>query len=274
MQYVADFGASDRSTSRRHCAGQGPRTCAAKRGHGVQGHALCNRCALHAARSAAIMVRRQGRVRLRRPEPAGAGLSRARQHGDERGLPAHQRLDAGPRRRAQAAGAAVVPRRRVRGRLRVQPALRRDATWRGAATWWSCTINHRLNVFGFCDLSAAYSGDEFAQSGNVGYLDLVASMKWVRENIAAFGGDPGNVMIYGQSGGGRKVSRLLRRQGGPGPVPQGRRAVGFAPLVQTPEQRQRPDRGPAEGARRSHQGRRARPADVAEETALRPSSAR
>jgi Carboxylesterase type B len=67
------------------------------------------------------------------------------------------------------------------------------------------TINHRLNVFGFCDLSHLL-GPEFAQSGNVGYLDLVAAMKWVRANIAAFGGDPGNVTIYGQSGGGRKVS--------------------------------------------------------------------
>ncbi|MDG2522566.1 carboxylesterase family protein [Caulobacter segnis] len=68
-----------------------------------------------------------------------------------------------------------------------------------------CTINHRLNVLGFCDLSRAF-GDRFAQSGNVGYLDLVAALAWVRDNIEAFGGDPDNVMIYGQSGGGRKVS--------------------------------------------------------------------
>jgi para-nitrobenzyl esterase len=67
------------------------------------------------------------------------------------------------------------------------------------------TINHRLNVFGFCDLSG-HLGPDFVQSGNVGYLDLVAAMTWVRDNISAFGGDPGNVTIYGQSGGGRKVS--------------------------------------------------------------------
>ena len=67
------------------------------------------------------------------------------------------------------------------------------------------TINHRLNVFGHCYLGGVL-GDEFAQSGNVGYLDLIASMRWVKENIAKFGGDPNNVMIYGQSGGGRKVS--------------------------------------------------------------------
>jgi para-nitrobenzyl esterase len=67
-----------------------------------------------------------------------------------------------------------------------------------------CTINHRLNVFGFCNLSSL--GGAFEHSGNVGYLDLVAAMRWVKANIAGFGGDPENVMIYGQSGGGRKVS--------------------------------------------------------------------
>lgn len=67
------------------------------------------------------------------------------------------------------------------------------------------TINHRLNVFGHCYLGGVL-GEEFQQSGNAGFLDLVASMKWVKENIEAFGGDPDNVMIYGQSGGGRKVS--------------------------------------------------------------------
>lgn len=67
------------------------------------------------------------------------------------------------------------------------------------------TINHRLNVFGHCYLGGVL-GNDFAQSGNVGYLDLVAAMKWVKQNIADFGGDPNNVMIYGQSGGGRKVS--------------------------------------------------------------------
>ncbi len=67
------------------------------------------------------------------------------------------------------------------------------------------TINHRLNVFGHCYLGGLL-GEEFAQSGNVGYLDLVRAMEWVQENIEQFGGDPDNVMIYGQSGGGRKVS--------------------------------------------------------------------
>ncbi len=65
------------------------------------------------------------------------------------------------------------------------------------------TVNHRLNVFGYLDLP------EVPGSGNAGMLDLVASLEWVRDNIAAFGGDPGNVTIFGESGGGAKVSYLL-----------------------------------------------------------------
>jgi para-nitrobenzyl esterase len=69
------------------------------------------------------------------------------------------------------------------------------------------TVNHRLNVLGFLDLSAY--GDKYKYSGNVGILDLVAALEWVKNNIANFGGDPSNVTIFGQSGGGGKVSTLL-----------------------------------------------------------------
>ena len=69
------------------------------------------------------------------------------------------------------------------------------------------SINHRLNVLGFLDLSAY--GEKYAKSANAGLLDIVASLKWVRDNIAAFGGDPSNVTIFGQSGGGGKVTTLL-----------------------------------------------------------------
>ena len=69
------------------------------------------------------------------------------------------------------------------------------------------TLNHRLNVLGFLDLSAF--GEKYATSGNAGLLDLVAALRWVNNNIAAFGGDPDNVTIFGQSGGGGKVSTLL-----------------------------------------------------------------
>jgi para-nitrobenzyl esterase len=67
------------------------------------------------------------------------------------------------------------------------------------------TVNHRLNAFGYLYLGDA--GDPAA--GNVGMLDLVATLEWVRDNIGEFGGDPCNVTIFGQSGGGAKVSTLL-----------------------------------------------------------------
>src|ERR1039457_402888 len=68
-------------------------------------------------------------------------------------------------------------------------------------------INHRLNVLGFANFSE-FSPD-FAASGDVGMLDIVHALKWVRANIAQFGGDPNTVMIFGQSGGGRKCETLL-----------------------------------------------------------------
>ena len=69
------------------------------------------------------------------------------------------------------------------------------------------SVNHRLNCLGFTDLSAY--GEEYKYSGNVGQMDLQLSLEWVRDNIAAFGGDPGNVTIIGQSGGGSKVTTLM-----------------------------------------------------------------
>ncbi len=69
------------------------------------------------------------------------------------------------------------------------------------------SLNHRLNIIGTLDLSAY--GAEYANSRNTGMADLVAALQWVHENIEAFGGDPGNVTIFGQSGGGGKVTRLM-----------------------------------------------------------------
>jgi para-nitrobenzyl esterase len=69
------------------------------------------------------------------------------------------------------------------------------------------TVNHRLNAFGYM-----YLGDlapEYAESGNVGQLDLILALKWVRHNIAEFGGDPSRVLIFGQSGGGAKCAALM-----------------------------------------------------------------
>ena len=70
------------------------------------------------------------------------------------------------------------------------------------------THNHRLNVYGYLNL-AGIGGEEFASSANVGMLDIVAVLEWVRDNIATFGGDSGNVTIFGQSGGGGKVIALM-----------------------------------------------------------------
>src|SRR5438094_2630705 len=70
------------------------------------------------------------------------------------------------------------------------------------------SITHRLNVFGFAYL-AELGGDRFAQASNAGMKDIIAGLEWVRDNVASFGGDPGNVTIFGQSGGAGKVSTLL-----------------------------------------------------------------
>lgn len=72
----------------------------------------------------------------------------------------------------------------------------------------SVTVNHRLNILGFFDVSSI-GGPAYADSANVGMTDLVAALRWVRDNIANFGGDPNCIMIYGQSGGGSKVTTLL-----------------------------------------------------------------
>ena len=70
------------------------------------------------------------------------------------------------------------------------------------------TVNHRLGTLGFLHL-ADLAGESYAASGNVGMLDLVLALEWVRDNIEAFGGDPNRVTIFGESGGGAKVSALM-----------------------------------------------------------------
>lgn len=71
------------------------------------------------------------------------------------------------------------------------------------------TVNHRLNAFGYLYLARLFNDPSVADSGNAGQLDLVLALQWVRDNIAAFGGDPGRVMLFGQSGGGAKIATLL-----------------------------------------------------------------
>ncbi len=78
------------------------------------------------------------------------------------------------------------------------------------------TVTHRLNAFGY--LYLAHLDPALADSGNVGNLDMIQSLRWVRDNITEFGGDPNNVLIFGQSGGGSKVSSLLVMPGAAGMI--------------------------------------------------------
>jgi para-nitrobenzyl esterase len=82
------------------------------------------------------------------------------------------------------------------------------------------TINHRLNVFGYLYLDEV-GGDYFSGSGMAGMLDIELALKWVRDNIAAFGGNPNNVTIFGESGGGAKVSTLLAMPSSKGIIQSG-----------------------------------------------------
>ena len=88
----------------------------------------------------------------------------------------------------------------------------------------SVTVNHRLNVFGYAALGGVLGGD-FERAGNAGLLDLVLSLEWVRDNIERFGGDPDNVMIFGESGGGP-------RRGGAGGK-DARRPAGGHPMAKS-----------------------------------------
>jgi para-nitrobenzyl esterase len=105
------------------------------------------------------------------------------------------------------------------------------------------SVNHRLNVLGFLDLTEV-GGSAYEDSVNVSMTDLVASLKWVQENIANFGGDPDKVMIYGQSGGGSKVTTLMGmpsaaglfhcasvQSGGGGNIPSGEQSKEFSRQV-------------------------------------------
>ena len=70
------------------------------------------------------------------------------------------------------------------------------------------TLNHRLNAFGYLSLAQIWP-EQFPDSGNAGQWDLVLALHWLRENIAAFGGNPSNIMLFGQSGGGAKIATLM-----------------------------------------------------------------
>ncbi len=96
------------------------------------------------------------------------------------------------------------------------------------------SLNHRLNMFGYLYLGEI-AGSEYVESGNAGQLDLVLALRWVQANIAAFGGDPGCVTIFGQSGGGGKVSTLLAMPSAKGLLHRAISQSGAMPYVSTKE---------------------------------------
>ncbi len=97
------------------------------------------------------------------------------------------------------------------------------------------SVNHRLSSFGFLNLAGVGAPEEFKYAGVAGALDMVAALKWVHENIDRFGGDPGRVMIFGQSGGGAKTSTLLAMPGAKGLFQRAGVQSGSALRLSTPE---------------------------------------
>lgn len=89
------------------------------------------------------------------------------------------------------------------------------------------TVNYRLGAFGFSHLSE-HGGGQFADSGNLGILDQVSALRWVQRNIASFGGDPGNVTIFGESAGGSSVLSLMATPAGNGLF---HRAIALSPSM-------------------------------------------
>jgi para-nitrobenzyl esterase len=100
------------------------------------------------------------------------------------------------------------------------------------------TVNHRLGALGYLDLSA-FGGADLAASGLVGMMDCVAALQWVRDNIANFGGDPGRILISGQSGGGGKCSVLMAMPSAAGLFHRAAIQSGSTIRVATPDAAQR-----------------------------------
>ena len=97
------------------------------------------------------------------------------------------------------------------------------------------TVNHRLASFGYLHLADLGAPPEFAHAGVAGVMDLIASLEWVRDNIERFGGDPANVMIFGQSGGGAKTSTVLAMPSGKGLFHRAAVQSGSSLRLTTPE---------------------------------------
>lgn len=96
------------------------------------------------------------------------------------------------------------------------------------------SINHRLNILGYLDL--APFGEKYYNSGNAGHADIVAALQWIHDNIVTFGGDPDNVTIFGQSGGGMKVADLMQIPAADGLFHKGLIMSGVADATMLPSQ--------------------------------------
>ena len=247
--------------------------CAASRPSGVaclQGHSLRRadrrRQPLHAAAAAGTMGRRAGCARLSRARAAIAGTAGAAagiahdpraggRHAGNRGLPDPQCLDPGT-----GDGAKRPVMVWLHGGAFAYGSGNRAVTdganlaRRGDVVVVS--VNHRLNIFGFLHL-ADIGGERYAHSGNAGMLDLVAALEWVRDNIEGFGGDPHNVTIFGELGGGGKVSVLLAMPARARAVSSRRDPERRDDPCLDPRARQRAGRSRNERAR--HRPRRLRP---------------
>ena len=187
----------------------------------LQGHpvrrAAGGRAALEGAAAGGQVGRRAegGAVRQRlRAAVAAAARAEQRHRGparfaeDQRRLPVSERLDVGRPRRRAAAGDGVDLRRRLHRGRRVDARTTTARTWRRRA---SCcvTFNYRVGAFGFFSHPELTKESGRNASGNQALADCIAVLRWVKTNIAAFGGDPNNVTIFGESAGAAMVGGLV-----------------------------------------------------------------
>ena len=119
------------------------------------------------------------------------------------------------------------------------------------------SVNHRLNILGFFDVSEI-GGSAYEDSVNVGMTDLVAALQWVHDNIENFGGDPDRVMIYGQSGGGSKVTTLMGMPSAAGLFHRASAQSGGGGNIPTKEQQKEVARVSDEGPRSRAERHRSR----------------
>lgn len=128
-------------------------------------------------------------------------------------------MDAEPGSKGKEAGYGVAARRRISSGSAIEHVAYEGDHLSEYGDVVTVSVNHRLNILGYLDLSPF--GEKYKNSANAGNEDLVAALIWIHENIEAFGGDPDNVTIFGQSGGGMKVVTLMNTPAAAGLFQQG-----------------------------------------------------